>query len=242
MDDRQYQQIADEIRRLSREVEVLRGGENQSERNWNYVASTATYASATSFTVSGDHTGIFKLGAKFRCLNSTVKYGYVLSSSYSAPNTTVNLVSNTSHALANAAITDVRLSYADPPDFPAYLNWTSTPTNFTTGNGSIAGLFRMASKNLVYVRLTVIMGSTSVMGTSPNFSLPIANVDEGTFTVLLRDPGVYNYVGMGFTSGGNVVPQKIAIVTYPVYSGVTATSPFTWADGDNILIVGVYGV
>ncbi len=165
MDDRQFQQLADEVRSLKRELLNLQAGESQSERNWNYVASTATYVSATSFTVAGDHTGIFKLGTKFRCLNSTTKYGYVLSSTVAAGVTTVNLVSNTSYSLASGAITDVRLSYANPPDFPVWINYTPTITTvsgaFTTVSAS--GTFGVTVK-LCYVVLiiTITTNGTAV--------------------------------------------------------------------------------
>jgi hypothetical protein len=82
--------------------------------------SACTYVSATSFTLEGDWTNFLKIGAKFKCTNSTLKYGYVLSSSYSSGTglTTVNLVANASYALASAAISGAYISYANPPEFP----------------------------------------------------------------------------------------------------------------------------
>src|SRR3972149_805608 len=48
---------------------------------------TCTYASATSFTVSGDVTTVFKKGTKIRYKQGgSYEYGYVESSSYGAPN------------------------------------------------------------------------------------------------------------------------------------------------------------
>ena len=93
---------------------------------WHPISATPTYVGATSFTIPGDWTAILKLGVKIRLVNSTTKYGYVLSSSYSSPNTTVNLVPNTSYSLAAGAISELNVSYANPPDFPGWLGWTPT--------------------------------------------------------------------------------------------------------------------
>jgi len=56
-------------------------------------AATVTYVSASSFTVSGDVTAIYTAGRIVRFSDGTT--GVVTSSSYSAPNTTVNIVSGT---------------------------------------------------------------------------------------------------------------------------------------------------
>lgn len=59
-----------------------------------WTAVVGTYASATTFTVPTDLTGIFKKGVGLKWLSSAdaLKVGKVVSSSYSAPNTTVVVV------------------------------------------------------------------------------------------------------------------------------------------------------
>lgn len=67
------------------------------------MSITATYASSTSFTVATDRTSDFSPGMAVRldCGVDGVKYGFVSYSSYSAPDTTVNLDSTESQAITN---------------------------------------------------------------------------------------------------------------------------------------------
>ena len=80
---------------------------------WIPSGEAWTYASAMTFTVSGDQTSKYTKGTKIKLTNSTTKYFYVVSSSYSDPNTTVIVTGETD--LADAAITAPYYSYADCP-------------------------------------------------------------------------------------------------------------------------------
>lgn len=130
------------------------------------------YVNATSFTVEGDHTALLKIGAKFRCTNGGVtKYGYVLSSSYASGTglTTVNLVPNDSYSLAAGTLTQVYVSYANPPDFPAWFDYfaTSTITGWSSPTGGLR--FKMVG-NQVFVDY-YLTGTSNATATS--FSLPV---------------------------------------------------------------------
>lgn len=74
---------------------------------------TWTYASATTFTISGDKTGKYQKGDKLKLTNSTVKYPTVKSVSYTSPNTTITIENDV--VLANAAITSPYYSKAYNP-------------------------------------------------------------------------------------------------------------------------------
>jgi hypothetical protein len=67
------------------------------------MSLSATYSSATQFTVAADKTSDFAPGRAVRCDCGAdgIKYGYVSYSSYSAPNTTVYLDSTESQAITN---------------------------------------------------------------------------------------------------------------------------------------------
>src|SRR5574337_227963 len=83
---------------------------------WWSAAQTWTYASATTFTVSGDVTAKYTIGTKLRLKQGgAYKYFYVIGATYSAPNTTVTVTGGSDYSLANAAITDGYLSYAETP-------------------------------------------------------------------------------------------------------------------------------
>ena len=128
--------------------------------------------SATSFTVEGNHTALLKIGAKFRCTNGgATKYGYVLSSSYSAGTgrTTVKLVPNDSYSLAAGTLTQVYVSYANPPDFPAWFDYfaTSTITGWSSPTGGLR--FKMVG-NQVFVDFHI---SGTSNATIARFTLPV---------------------------------------------------------------------
>lgn len=102
---------------------------------------TCTYVSATSFTIDEDWTALLKLGVYWSGYNASQKYGYVLSSTYNggADKTTVNLVANTSYALAAGAITSAKFAYSPPPDFPIKLKFDASASmvwNGTAPSGS----------------------------------------------------------------------------------------------------------
>lgn len=80
---------------------------------WIPFAFTCTRASDTTFTVAGDITAILRYGVKFRCTQTTDKDFYVVSSSYSAPNTTVTVTGE--DVLTAADMENPLYSLADMP-------------------------------------------------------------------------------------------------------------------------------
>jgi parallel beta-helix repeat protein len=104
---------------------------------------TWTYASSTSFTVSGDQTGTFTPGTRIKLTQSaTVEYFVVTSSSYSSPNTTVNITGGSDYTLANSAISANAHSYAaNPQGYPTAFNYTLTYTGFSANPSTIEAKF-----------------------------------------------------------------------------------------------------
>jgi len=104
---------------------------------WIAAGETWTYASASTFTVTGDVTGKCQKGDKVKLTQTTAKYFYVLSASYSAPSTTVTVIAGTSYTVADAAITSPYYSHeANPIGFPSFFTYTpvasATVGAFTT--------------------------------------------------------------------------------------------------------------
>jgi len=95
---------------------------------WIADADTWTRTGNHTFTVSGDVTAKFRKNAKVRYKDGgSYEYGVIGSSSYSSPNTTINLIPNDDYAMAAATITDTYLSYIDNPEgFPDWFNFTPT--------------------------------------------------------------------------------------------------------------------
>jgi hypothetical protein len=96
---------------------------------WVKTADVWAYASATTFTVPGDQTTRYTKGTRVKFTQTTVKYGTVIASSYSAPNTTVTLAANNDYSIANAAISANFYSYAiNPQGYPGAFSYTPTVT------------------------------------------------------------------------------------------------------------------
>ena len=87
---------------------------------WTSANETWTYASATTFTISGDKTSKYQVGDKIRLTQTTVKYFYITVISYSAGTglTTMTVsatVGGTAYSVANAAITAPYFSKMETP-------------------------------------------------------------------------------------------------------------------------------
>lgn len=108
---------------------------------WISRGDTWTYASASTFTVAGDVTTVFTRGVKLKLTQTTVKYFYVISSSYGAPNTTITITGFGVYTLANAAITNNYFSRDQTPSGfdlsnPYYLTTPLTSASYD-GNDTV---------------------------------------------------------------------------------------------------------
>lgn len=104
---------------------------------WIPYSGTWTYASSTTFTISGDKTGVFTKGDKIRLKQGGgYKYFYIVGVSYSSPNTTITVSGGSDYSLANSSITDTYYSHGNAVGFPNVFNWTPT---LTGGNAKLSG-------------------------------------------------------------------------------------------------------
>lgn len=93
---------------------------------WILSVDTWTYASAITFTMSGDKTAKYSAGMKIKLTQTTVKYFIITKVEYGAPNTTVTIYGGTDYTLANATITGAYVSRErNPHGFPM------SPTKWT---------------------------------------------------------------------------------------------------------------
>jgi len=94
---------------------------------WVEADETWTYASATTFTISGDKTGKYQKGDKIKLTQTSVKYFYVINVTYSSPNTTVTVTGGSDYSLANATITSPYFSKIENPQgFPQWFQYSPT--------------------------------------------------------------------------------------------------------------------
>ncbi len=137
----------------------------------------------------------------------------------------------------------------DHTQYPTYGDWqTWTPTlqNITLGNGTIVARYTQIGK-LVEGMFNFTMGSTSSMGTAPNFTGPIAPTHTGRAInsgVRLVTSAGTDYIGAltSFTTSKLRVVVVQANLTYAALANITATVPFTWATGDEIEVAFSYEV
>lgn len=145
----------------------------------SYTASAVTYISANSFSIVGDQTGLFQPGRRIKTTNTggTV-YGDIVSSVYSAPNTTVTI-------LPDSGVLDAGLSAV----FYGILgmNGQSIPN-------ILDSVFRVVdnsdvTKKLAFECSGITAGQTRTM-TAPNYSgMPAVPAAEGTIGSVLIGQG-----------------------------------------------------
>lgn len=129
----------------------------------------------------------------------------------------------------------------------AWQSYTPTLTNMTLGNGTLAAKYIQIGKT-VFVRFKFTLGSTSAVGTGPYFTLPVtahsdyAGSDNGEVyqaSVSLIDASTTYYPGaLMHRDASTALIRKVD--SSANISGITATTPFTWATADFISIKFTY--
>lgn len=228
--------------------------ETALKNGWNESADTWTYASASSFTITGaDRTTIFQKGTKLRFKQGGgFKYAVVASSSFST-DTTVNIAVNTDYTIANAAITDNAYSYVENPvGWPDWFTFSPTWTNVTVGNGTLTARYSVQARRVsFYVRL--LHGSTTSIGTAGSqakMTLPIApsSSQAGIYTSIgnanFEDAGTNHFNGIIQINPSDSNSIRIGVDyvagNYSAYNAVTSDVPFTWTTNDILTFTGNY--
>lgn len=128
----------------------------------------------------------------------------------------------------------------------AWVAWTPTLTNLTLGNGLVTARRRLVGKTCDW-RFKFKLGSTSAVGTGPQFTLPFA--PHGAYaapedllaSALLLDAGTAQRSGfVRFISGSTVEFVSHSTATPALIAGITATAPHTWAVNDTLAAFGTY--
>lgn len=118
-------------------------------------------------------------------------------------------------------------------------SFTTTLGNWTQGNGTLDATYLQAGK-LVRFRIKFVFGSTSVASGGPTFTLPVAAVDsrclDASVTFFDTSAGLSGYMG-GFAFNSTTTG---ILVRTDASASLSSTVPFTWATGDELVIVGAY--
>ena len=117
--------------------------------------------------------------------------------------------------------------------------WTASTTNPSIGNGTLSGRYFQIGK-LVYCQFTMRAGSTTTFGSGLwRFSYPVAPVGTSANlyqvgSVHAADSGTANYNGITQYAGATYMSLIIN------NNWVSATAPFTWANGDYLEVNTIY--
>lgn len=184
---------------------------NDTTDGWTPAAETWTYASASTFTVSGNQTVKYLKGTRLKFTQTTTKYAVVVGSSYTSPDTTVTILINTDYAIANATISANYYSYAiNPQGYPGWFA-TAAPTTWTNiDNGSggaptVTSFRQKVEGNTLSGRMLV--GSSYVSNPSPTadfgFLSPVSPVNTSNNTAIgsgwvIKTSGSVPYTGVAF--------------------------------------------
>lgn len=220
---------------------------NDLSGGWIPVTQVWTRTGNFTFTVGNDVTAIYRKETKIRYKDGgAFEYGVVASSSYSAPNTTVTLITNSDYAMAAATITDTSISYIDNPEnFPQWFNWTVSWTNLTVGTGGTVTAKWRAQAQLLYYQISVTLGTSPTVG-DVSFTPPVNTASLGSRqpegVVVLLDAGTQNYYGIVLTTGASTfnLRSNDVIGSHVVNAVLSSTNPFTWGTSDAMYIGGWY--
>lgn len=122
----------------------------------------------------------------------------------------------------------------------ATISYTPSWTNITIGDGSTSGEYVKVG-NLVVGYCIFTYGTTSSITGNVNVDLPIAPAAPNPMPIGMitcRDTGITQYSGIIHPiSGSTVVLRYFSVTGTEIRQlSVNATSPFTFANGDEILI------
>jgi hypothetical protein len=123
---------------------------------------------------------------------------------------------------------------------------TWTPTfggTMVKGNGTVVSRYAQIGKTLTF-QFSFTLGSTSVIGASAYFSVPLAPVTTTPIIGYFLDAGTAEYAGYSIVNTAGNVELKLLPSggTYLAVANVSATTPFTWTTNDLIYYTGTYEV
>ena len=124
-------------------------------------------------------------------------------------------------------------------------SFTPSWTNFTPGN-AVEDWVYVQVNDLVLVRGITVLGSTSSMGTSPYFEIPVGTIKNDQVSVGQTNYklGSDRYIGLVFSGTTDDLLLRTHLVSgsYIEVTNVNATTPATWTTGDEIRVHAVYSV
>jgi len=161
--------------------------------SWIPANETWTYASASTFTITGDKTDKYAVGDKIKLDQTTdgTKYYYITAVSYSSPNTTVTITGGSDYDFDNETVSSNYYSKSSSPvDFPQWFNYTPTYAGFSSDPTAISRFSIAGTKVTLCIRMhsagtsnantfTVTAPVTSKTITNMTWAIVPVSVDNG---------------------------------------------------------------
>lgn len=170
---------------------------------WVEDSETWTRTGDHSFTIAADVTDKYRKGVKVRYKQGGgYEYGVVASASYSSPNTTITLISNSDYAMAAGSVTDTAFSMQENPEsFPDWFDYAVNWTGFSSDPSGVTAKWR-ASGQVITVSVHATGDGTS-NATTFYVSKPVETVIRSTAGVRAKNNGSYlTYPAMAMISAG----------------------------------------
>lgn len=181
------EELETDVAQLQSDVQDI---ETILDDGWLPVSNSGTYISSFSFSITGNVTNLLKIGQKLKLLlNGTPVYGNIKTFTFGGGLTTIVLISNSDFALTNNPITFVEVSHENPPDFPAYFNYTPVATIGFDATPSVTGIFWVIDSIVTgKIYASGVSNSTGFRVTLPtpfqNLGYPVGSasrmIDNGT--------------------------------------------------------------
>jgi hypothetical protein len=149
----------------------------------------------------------------------------------------------------NSGLDNANLSASASIDFSklaasAWSSYTPTWTNFTVAASTVDAKYIQIGK-IVHFKIKLTLAGGNVPSGSVSVSLPVTAISHGTTP--------YFNIGQGSANDGGAVVYPLApcltstttaavfaMDASAVYAFVAATVPFTWANGDILMLSGTY--
>jgi hypothetical protein len=119
-------------------------------------------------------------------------------------------------------------------------SWTGSVSNPVLGNGTVDARYLQVGKTVRF-RLILTMGSTTTYGSGAwGLTLPIAPSDSQAVACVYVDASASTRcAGTAWLTNGSGIFRMLP-PTDAASAGIAATTPFTWATSDQVIISGTY--
>lgn len=201
------------------------------ETGWISAGETWTYASATTFTVTGNVTGKYAKGDKIKLVQTTEKYFYIIAVAFSV-NTTITVTGGSDYTLADAAIVNPCYSKVQTPSgFPTWFNWTPVYTGFSTDPVSPISRFKIDGTAVLAHHKEITPGTSNSTGFTVSLPVQAATMPSASWENMITvvDNGAFDAdAGKAFVGTGGMVANIVRATGAPfTTSGSKRTTSFS---------------